>query len=74
MPRHMPHSLLNKMHKYKAQPQFYPWHVYFQVLNNLENAASFNNLLEQERFQSAPKLKTRGSYLGEPNSNGLYRD
>ena len=45
MARHIPHSLLNKMHEYKAQPQFYPWHVYFQVLNNLENAGSVNNLL-----------------------------
>ena len=71
MPGHMPHSLLNKMHAYKAQPQFYPWHVKFQVLNNLENAASLNNLLQQERFQSAPKWKTRGIYLTEPNSTSF---
>ena len=71
IPRHMPHSLLNEMHEYKAQPHIYPWHVYFQVLNNLENAASLNNLLKQERVQTAPNWKTRGSYLGEPNSTSF---
>ena len=43
------------------------WHVQFQVLNNLENAASLNNLLLSEGFQSASKRKTRSSYLGEQN-------
>ena len=40
----------------------------FQVLNNLENAASLNNLLLREGFQSASKWKTRTSHLGEQNS------
>ena len=44
------------------------WHVYFQVLNNFENAASLNNLMLREGFQSASKWKTRSSYLGEQNS------
>ena len=44
------------------------WYVQFQVLNNLENAASLNNLLLREGFQSASKWKTRTSHLGEQNS------
>ena len=44
------------------------WFVQFQVLNNLENAASLNNLLLREGFQSASKWKTRSNYLGEQNS------
>ena len=44
------------------------WNVQFQVLNNLENAASLNNLLLREGFQSASKWKTRTSHLGEQNS------
>ena len=39
-------------------------HVQFQVLNNLENAASLNNLLLPEGF----KWETRSSYLGKQNS------
>ena len=44
------------------------WYVQFQVLNNLENAASLNNLLLREGFQSASKWKTRTSHLGKQNS------
>ena len=44
------------------------WYVQFQVLNNLENAASLNNLLLREGFQSTSKWKTRTSHLGEQNS------
>ena len=47
------------------------WCVQFQVLNNLENAASLNNLLLSEGFQSASKWKTRSSYLGEQNSTSF---
>ena len=39
-----------------------------QVLNNRENAASLNNLMLREGFQSASKWKTRSSYLGKQNS------
>ena len=42
--------------------------VQFQVLNNLENAASLNNLLLREGSQSASKWKTRTSHLREQNS------
>ena len=41
------------------------WYVQFQVLNNLENAASLNNSLLREGFQSASKWKTRTSHLGD---------
>ena len=44
------------------------WYVQFQVLNNLENAASLNNFLLREGFQSASKRKTRTSHLGKQNS------
>ena len=44
------------------------WYVQIQVLNNLDNAASLNNLLLSEGFQSASKWKTRSSNLGEQNS------
>ena len=46
----------------------FSWIGVFQVLNNLENAASLNNLLLREGFQRASKQKTRSSYLGEQNS------
>ena len=84
----MPHSLLNKMHEYKAQPQFYPWHVYFQVLNNLENAASLNNLHPRkpraskgmgkegrnwEREKRSGEGKGRERGKGKPWEASLYR-
>ena len=40
-------------------------HVQFQVLNNLENAASLNNLLLPEGFQMED---AELSYLGKQNS------
>ena len=61
MPRRMPHSLLKKMHEYKAQPQFYPWHVYFQVLNNLENAANGR----REVVYATSFIETRQTKLDE---------
>ena len=47
------------------------WHVQFQVLNNLENAATLNRISDD--FQSASKWKTRSSYmyLGEQNSTSF---
>ena len=49
------------------------WHVHFQVINNFENAASLDNVLQHEGFQSASKWKTRSSYLGEPNSTSFIK-
>ena len=61
------------MAKAKAAFAFQPhlWHVHFNVLNNLKNAASLNNLLLLKGFPKRLKLEDGGSCLEDPSSTSF---